>query len=184
MRNKYLFISLPLFLLVLMSSVSCDNNSNANENFTESFSGSFRSGPMNTDTNDDGSPASVASLSGDSTFGPITIESVNEFMIVDSTGSCPQGQLEFSLVRGNFIKRFAETGELLFGTWQNGTSCFDPVTTESETNQSGVFSGGTGQFENAAGPVEINFTSVDLATNAEEGFRFGGTSGTGMGMLQ
>jgi len=183
MRKAYLIILLPLILFVSIISVSCENDGNADENFTESFSGSFQSGPMNTDTNDDGAPASVATLSGTSTFGPVTIESVNEFMLIEPTGECAEGDLEFSLLRGNFIKRITDTGELLFGTWQAGTSCFDPETKESTTTQSGVFSGGTGKFENATGPVEITFTSVDLASVAEEGFRFGGTSGTGMGIL-
>jgi hypothetical protein len=184
MNKKSVFLTLPMLMLLLLATISCHDDGNADENFSESFSGTFNSGPMSTDTNDDGSPASIAELQGDSTFGPINIKSINEFMLIEPTGACPPGDLEFTLVRGNFIKRFAETGELLFGTWNSGTSCFDPVTTNSETTQNGEFSGGTGQFANTTGPIQITFSSTDLATTVEEGFRFGGTAGTGTGILE
>jgi len=183
MRYIKLLLPMPL-ILVLFFMTGCNNDSKAEDNFSETFSGSFISGPMSTDTNDDGKPASIAALEGDSTFGPVNIESVNEFMEVDPTGMCAPGDIEFTLVRGNFVKRFADTGELLFGTWNSAISCFDPTTKTSETTQTGVFSGGTGQFANAAGPIEITFSSTNLVTPGEEGFLFGGTSGTGTGNLE
>lgn len=183
MRILKLLLPMPL-ILVLFCITGCNDNSRAEDNFTETYSGVFHSGPLETDTNDDGKPASIAELEGNSTLGPINIESVNEFMEVDPTGMCPPGDLEFTLVRGNFIKRFANTGELLFGTWDSGISCFDPETKTSETTQNGVFSGGTGQFADATGPIEINFSSTDLVTPGEDGFLFGGTTGTGMGNLE
>ena len=184
MNKISIFLVLPLLMFLIFTTISCDEEGNADENFSESFSGSFQSGPASTDTNEDGAPASLADLAGDSTLGPITIQSVNEFMLVAPTGACPQGNLEFALVRGNFIKRFEETGELLFGEWDTGISCFNPTTKNSETTQDGVFTGGTGQFANAEGPVEIVFSSKDLATTSEEGFRFGATVGTGTGIIQ
>jgi len=184
MKKISLLVVFPVLMFLLFTTISCDKKGNADENFSESFSGSFQSGPASTDTNDDGAPASQANLAGDSTFGPVTIQSTNEFMLVAPTGACPQGNLEFTLVRGNFVKRFEETGELLFGTWFTGTSCFNPATKNSETTQNGEFSGGTGQYTDASGPVEINFSSRDLATTAEDGFRFGATVGTGTGILE
>jgi len=183
MRYIKLLLPMPL-ILVFFCMTGCNDDSKAEENFSETFSGSFISGPIETDTNDDGKPASIAELEGDSTFGPVNIQSVNEFMEVDPTGMCPPGDIEFALVRGNFVKRFADTGELLFGTWNSAISCFDPVTKTSETTQTGVFSGGTGQFADATGPIEITFSSTDLVTPAEDGYLFGGTSGTGTGNLE
>ena len=182
MRYIKLLLPVPL-ILVLFCMAGCNNDSKAQENFSETFSGSFLSAPISTDTNNDGVPATTATLAGDSTLGPVTIQSVNEFMEIQPTGMCSPGDMEFTLVRGNFIKRFADTGELLFGTWSSGRICKDPVTKTSATTQTGVFSGGTGQFTNATGPIEINLTSTDLATPAEEGFLFGGSVGTGTGTV-
>lgn len=184
MNKISIFLVLPVLMSLLLTTISCDEDGKADENFSESFSGSFHSGPASTDTNDDGAPATLANLAGDSTLGPLTIQSTNEFMQVAPTGACPQGNLQFNLVRGNFIKRFEETGELLFGSWHTGISCFNPELGNSETTQNGEFTGGTGQFTNASGPVEIDFSSRDLATTAEEGFRFGATVGTGSGILE
>lgn len=139
-------------LFVLLITSGCNNGGNAQENFTESYSGSFQSGSIVTDTNDDGFPANSAELEGSSTFGPVTIQSLNEFTLGDSPiGDCLEGHLEFTLVRGNFVKRFEDSGDLLLGTWNEGISCFDSNTNTSETTQIGVFSGGTGQFVNASG---------------------------------
>lgn len=184
MSRISIFLLFPVLMLLLFTNISCDEEGNADENFSESFSGSYHSGPASTDTNDDGAPATLANLAGDSTFGPLTIQSTNEFMQVAPTGACPQGNLQFTLVRGNFIKRFGDTGELLFGTWHTGISCFNPVSRNSETTQNGDFTGGTGQFMDASGPVEIIFSSTDLATTSQEGFRFGATVGTGSGILE
>lgn len=184
MKKISLLFVIPILMFLLLTTNSCDKKGNADENFSESFSGSFQSGPASTDTNEDGAPASQADLAGDSTFGPVTIQSTNEFMLIAPTGACPQGNLEFTLVRGNFIKRFEETGELLYGEWDTGISCFNPTTKNSETTQDGEFTGGTGQFANAEGPVEIVFSSKDLATISEDGFRFGATVGTGTGVIE
>ena len=47
----------------------------------------------------------------------------------------------------------------------------------------GSFAGGTGQFENAAGPIQIDYTSTFLAAPSVDGFTFGGSSGTGFGTI-
>ncbi len=171
--------------LILSLCVSCDNDSNAQDNeidFTEAYSGSFETGPAATDTNGDGRPANVGQFMGTSTFGTVSIQSINEFEPVLENANCNLGEDEFSLVQGNFVKRFSN-GELIFGTWSSGVSCFDPITNTSTTTQSGIFSGGTGQFENAMGPIQIDFSSTFLATPGIDGYTFGGTSGTGFGTI-
>ena len=182
---------LKVFAIILCGSAvlglaaACDNDSNAQDNeieFTETYSGSFETAPMATDSNDDGRPANLGQFMGTSTFGSVFITSLNEFEPVLENADCDPGEDEFTLVRGNFVKRFSN-GELIFGTWESGVSCFDPGTSMSTTTQVGVFTGGTGQFENAAGPIQIDFTSTFLASPAVDGFTFGGTSGTGFGTI-
>lgn len=171
--------------LILGLCISCDNESNAQDNkveFSENYSGSFETGTAATDTNDDGRPANIGQFAGSSTFGSATIQSLNEFEPVLENAECALGEDEFSLVRGHFVKRF-QNGELLFVTWTSGVSCFDPVTNTSTTTQVGIFSGGTEQFVNASGPVQLDFTSTFLATPGTDGFTFGGTSGTEFGTL-
>lgn len=179
-----LSLGLILFLIALVLS-SCNNDGEAQEDFTESYSGSFQSGSIVTDTNGDGISANSTELVGNSTFGPVAIQSLNEFTAGDSPlGDCPEGNIEFTLVRGNFVKRFGQSGDLLFGTWNQGISCFDPNTNTSETTQTGFFSGGTGRFVSASGPIQIDFASTFLATNGQQGYSFGGTSGTGDGVIE
>ena len=171
--------------LTLGLATSCDNDSNAQDNeidFTETYSGSFETGPAATDTNNDDRPANIGQFMGTSTFGSVSIQSINEFEPVLENANCDLGEDEFTLVQGQFVKRFSN-GELIFGTWTSGVSCFDPVTNISTTTQVGAFTGGTGQFENATGPVQIDFTSTFLATPDVNGFTFGGTSGTGFGTI-
>ena len=177
-------------LLICVSAVlglatSCDNDSNAQSNeieFTESYSGSFETGPDTTDTNGDGRPANTGQFLGTSTFGSVSIQSLNEFEIVLENTNCDLGEDEFDLVQGHFVKRFSN-GELIFGTWNSGFSCFDPLTSIATTTQIGVFTGGTGQFLNATGPVQIDYSSTFLAIPPVDGFTFGGTSGTGFGTI-
>ena len=106
----------------------------------------------------------------------------NSPRVQQSNGNVNEGEDEFTLVQGHFVKRFSN-GELIFGTWASGVSCFDPVTNIAITFQMGSFSGGTGQFENATGHIRIDYTSTFLAVPSIDGFDFGGSSGTGMGKI-
>jgi len=191
LRTSKRFSLLRVMAFVLCASatlglaISCDNDSNAQNNeieFTETYSGSFETAPAATDSNDDGKPANLGQFLGTSTFGSVSIQSLNEFEIVLENANCDEGEDEFTLVQGHFVKRFSN-GELIFGTWATGVSCFDPVTNIATTTQVGTFSGGTGQFENATGPIQIDYTSTFLAVPSVDGFDFGGSSGTGFGTI-
>ena len=190
-RTSKRFALLRVIVFVLCASAtlglatSCDNKSNAQNSeidFTETYSGSFTTAPAATDSNDDGKPANLGQFLGTSTFGSVSIQSLNEFEFVLENAECNEGEDEFSLVQGHFVKRFSN-GELIFGTWASGVSCFDPVTNIAITFQMGSFSGGTGQFENATGHIRIDYTSTFLAVPSIDGFDFGGSSGTGMGKI-
>jgi len=127
-------------------------------------------------------PANFGEFTGTSTFGAVTIQSLNEFEPALENADCADGLIEFTLVQGSFVKRF-DNGELIFGNWDSGVSCFDPATKTSSTTQNGTFTGGTGQFLNAIGPIQIDYDSNFLADNAEQGFSFGGSDGTGEGTV-
>jgi len=179
-------IALTLYASAILGLVtSCDNKSNAQNSeieFAESYAGSFETAPAATDTNGDGRPANIGQFLGTSTFGSVSIQSLNEFEIVLENADCDEGEDEFTLVQGYFVKRFSN-GELIFGTWASGVSCFDPDTNIATTIQVGTFSGGTGQFENATGPIQIDYTSTFLALPSIDGFSFGGSSGIGFGTI-
>lgn len=170
---------------ILGLATSCDNKSNAQNSeieFAESYAGSFETAPAATDTNGDGRPANIGQFLGTSTFGSVSIQSLNEFEFVLENADCDEGEDEFTLVQGHFVKRFSN-GELIFGIWASGVSCFDPDTNIATTIQVGTFSGGTGQFENATGPIQIDYTSTFLALPSIDGFSFGGSSGIGFGTI-
>ena len=190
-RTSKRFALLRVIAFVLCASAtlglatSCDNESNAQGSeieFTETYSGSFQTAPAATDTNGDGRPANIGQFLGTSTFGSVSIQSLNEFEFVLENADCDEGEDEFTLVQGHFVKRFSN-GELIFGSWASGVSCFDPDTNIAITTQVGTFSGGTGQFENATGPIQIDYTSTFLAVPSIDGFSFGGSSGTGIGTI-
>jgi hypothetical protein len=185
MKTKSLAVGLAIVLLMAVAT-GCDHNGKAQESqiqFSESYSGSFVSTSI--DTNNDGVPANLGTFEGTSMIGTVTtqvtIQSLNEFQSSESV-TCPNGNVGFTLVQGHFVKRIAN-GDLLLGTWESGTSCFDPTTSTSKTTQKGKFIGGTGQFANATGPVEIDYTSTFLANTKKDGFAFGGTTGTGTGTI-
>ena len=188
LRKHHLISAVVLALcsfVILGLAISCDNKSNAQDSeigFTETYSGSFQTAPAATDSNDDGKPANIGQFLGTSTFGSVSIQSLNEFEFVLENADCDEGEDEFTLVQGHFVKRFSN-GELIFGTWASGVSCFDPVTNIAITFQKGSFSGGTGQFENATGSIRIDYASTFLAVPSIDGFDFGGSSGTGMGKI-
>ena len=184
--NKLYLLTVILLAFYAITFVSgCDNESSAQGNetqFSETYSGRFVSASTVNDTNDDGTPANSGEFTGTSTFGAVTIQSLNEFEPALENADCADGLIEFTLVQGSFVKRF-DNGELIFGNWDSGVSCFDTDTMTSTTTQIGNFTGGTGQFLNAIGPIQIDYDSNFLADNAEQGFSFGGSDGTGQGTV-
>lgn len=170
-------------LIIIVFSAGCNGNGNAQESetdFSTSFSGSFITQTINTDTDEDGRPATLGTLEGDSSLGKINIQNVIEFALLGESAECP---VEFLLARGNFILRIEGTGDLVFGEWTSGTSCFDPVTGITERTLEGVFTGGTGDYANISGPIQQTANAILLTTTAEQGYAFGGSTGTMSGTI-
>lgn len=176
-----------LFLVVLTAALSgCDNNGNAQQSdtaFELTFSGSFVPAPANTDTNDDGRPGSLRTYEGESDFGNTVITVLDEFAQPVPPVNCPEDNLEFALVQGSFVIRVGN-GDILLGVIESGMSCFDPVARRSEISEEGTFTGGTGQFADVTGPVEINTSSIFLNTTAANGYASGGSTGDVTGTIE
>jgi len=56
--------------------------------------------------------------------------------------------------------------------------CFDSEMLISVVTLNGRITGGTGQFTNAEGSIELSSDQEFLTTTAENGFQSGGSSGT------
>jgi len=184
MVKSILNISIVLFLALSIS--ACDNDSKAQQNgteFTATFSGSFITASVNTDTNDDGRPASLRTYEGESNFGKITLTILDEFAQPIPPVNCPEDNLEFGLVSGSFVIR-VENGDLLLGVLESGFSCFEPLASFSEIIEEGNFTGGTGEFTNVNGTIEIKTNSMFLNTTAVDGFASGGSTGSVAGMIE
>jgi len=86
-----------LLLLFLALSIGCDSDSEAQTvaiEFGSNFSGSFITASVNTDTNNDGRPASTRFYEGESNLGQITINITDEFAQPIPPVTCPEDNLE------------------------------------------------------------------------------------------
>ncbi|GJM16098.1 MAG: hypothetical protein DHS20C13_14250 [Thermodesulfobacteriota bacterium] len=169
-----------VFLVVLFAvQLGCDSDGNAqqvNSELNILFSGTFVPAPANTDTIDDGRPASLRTYQGQGEFGNSNITILDEFAQPIPPANCPLDNLEFDLVQGSFVIR-VNNGDLLLGTIESGFSCFDPVARRSEIFEEGIITDGTGQFAGASGVVEISTNSIFQNTTAVDGFASGGSTG-------
>ena len=184
MYKKLLFV--VTILLMSYSISSCDNDSEAQQTInqiTATFSGSFITASVNTDTNDDGRPSIIRSYEGGSNLGNITLTIVDEFAQPIPPVKCPEDNLEFNLVSGSFVIR-VENGDLLLGEFNSGFSCFEPVARVSEIVEEGNFTGGTGEFANITGSVDFNINSMFLNTTSVNGFASGGSTGIATGTIE
>ena len=152
------------------------------------FSGTY----VNTqiDTNNDGLKAALAILGAKGTFGPSTIQGVNE-IVFSGPATCPNGNagVGFTLLRPqlpaaptNFVQRFESTGDLLFSEQTSLTLCFDLTTQIQFASGTANFTGGTGRFEGATGTFTFEATLRTLFEDAVGNF-FGEQSGTTEGTL-
>ena len=183
MKDKNIFLTtIVLFLICLCS---CDSDSEAqqvNNKLTATFSGSFITASVNTDTNDDGRPSFTRTYEGESNLGNLTISIVDEFAQPVPPLNSPDDNLEFNLVSGSFVIR-TESGDLILGEINSGFSCFEPIERVSQIIEIGAITGGTGEFANVNGSVELNINSTFLNTTSVNGFASGGSTGSMEGTI-
>jgi hypothetical protein len=185
MKIKIIVLVLTLVTLS-MGQLGCDDNGNAQQIEPElefAFSGAFVPAPAKTDTIDDGRPASLRIYEGVSGFGNTNITILDEFAQPIPPIDCPLDNLQFNLVKGNFVIRVGN-GDLLLGTIESGMSCFEPFGLRSEIFEEGIITEGTGQFAGVTGPVEIMTSSIFQNTTASDGYASGGSTGEFTGTLE
>jgi hypothetical protein len=113
------------------------------------------------DTNGDGQHVSLTQANGQGTFGNFAIAITTEFTPITSTGRCPTGYIELSLVYSATVLTFADQSQL-FGIAEDGWICLDPNTGWHYGAVEGNYVGGTGRFEGATGEFTSPFNGVVL----------------------
>jgi hypothetical protein len=144
-------------------------------------SGSFVDSTI--DTNSDGATAVFGQSNGKSTLGPMAHHFVSESAALPLAVniSCPEGTLEFPLVRARSIRRFA-TGDMFFTESVSGASCVDPTAGTFTSHVRVNITGGTGRFAEATGSLDLKATGTFLVI--DPAFRlFAAFAGEGSGTI-
>lgn len=152
--------AIVLFLLVLTPSAHSESTADfimgkapAGETpFTGAGTASCVSTPI--DTNEDGVGAFFCPFEQGSNLGPINGQVVLEFAPLSAPVTCPEGNLELTLVVGNGFKRLTDSGDLIYFKYASGTTCIDLSTGSAIFSLVADITGGTGQFANATGSYD------------------------------
>lgn len=133
--------------------------------YRERSAGSFHNTAI--DTNGDTIPATLSLLSGKTSEGRMTGETLGEFRPLGPqdtpTGECAAGTFEFTLVNGVGINRFQD-GSILVLAPTFSVLCIDPLAGTGIFINRGEFQsrGSTKQFEGASGSWETRGTVTGL----------------------
>jgi hypothetical protein len=109
------------------------------------------------DANGDGKTADLALMAGQSEqLGQTTTHSVLEWSSLVTQATCPNGKpgLRENLVGGNALTYLTD-GDLLLIRFKQGSRCVDPATHAANVTLTGTIIGGTGQFAEAIGNIEV-----------------------------
>jgi hypothetical protein len=113
------------------------------------------------DTNSDGFHVGLTQANGQGTFGNFALASTTEFTPITSTGRCPTGNIELSLVYSATVQTFADQSQA-FAIANDGWSCLNMSTGQYFGEIDGDYVGGTGRFEGATGEFTTPFNGVIL----------------------
>jgi hypothetical protein len=144
--------------------------------YEQSF-GSFHNTAI--DTNDDTIPATLSLLTGKTSVGGMTGETLGEFRPLGPddtpTGECAAGNLEFTFVNGVGINRFQD-GSILVLAPTFSVLCLDPLTGTGIFINKGEFQsrGSTKRFAGVSGSWETRGTATGLVV-APDGAAVAGT---------
>ena len=134
--------------------------------YRERSSGSFHNTAI--DTNGDTIPATLSLLTGKTSAGPMTGETLGEFRLFNPntdtpSGECAVGTLEFPFVNGIGVNRFQD-GSILVLAPQFSVLCLDPLTGTGIFVNRGVFQsrGSTKRFQGVSGSWETHGTVTGL----------------------
>ena len=158
MRNHYFTIGITLGLLLTGGLSRAEAKK---PNYINHSAGSGVNGVI--DTNGDGITAGVNTGIANTTLGRCVFQAESETLPPLKTNvSCPAGTAELPLLQAHSVITLQATGEHLFLTYASGTACFDPATLTVTYHAQGTFSGGTGRFVHATGPLKDNGTGTIL----------------------
>ena len=127
--------------------------------YRDSDSGTFASSTL--DSDGDGAPGTTGQGIGKSTKGKTTHYFFSEYALLPVANiNCPDGTTEFPAVRARSVRRFSN-GDLLVNEINpgagigSGFTCVDFATGTFTSTAKGEWTGGTGKFANATGPVTV-----------------------------
>lgn len=132
--------------------------------YSEESSGTFATSP--TDINQDGIPATLSLLTGQSTMGRLTGHTLGELApVFPPTGACTADELELQFVSGVGIKHFTK-GDVLVLAPTSSVLCAAADGTGVFVNQ-GIFQshGSTGRFAGVSGNWETHGQVTGLVVN-------------------
>jgi hypothetical protein len=145
-------------------------------------SGSFVAANFDFDHADLSTPADYINGAGISNAGKFTAQNTDEFAPDGKTCTVPGGTAgagtEFTLVGDVAVQRFTATGDLLFFKSTSGTSCTDFSTLPTPPfpfvlTETGVVTGGTGEFFRATGTFTVKVQGAFLSIDATGARGFG-----------
>jgi len=138
--------------------------------YHEQSFGSFHNTAI--DTNGDTIPATLSLLTGRTSVGPMTGETLGEFRPLGPndipTGECAAGTFEFAFVNGVGINRFQD-GSILVLAPTFSVLCLDPLTGTGIFINRGEFQsrGSTKRFAGASGSWETRGTATGLVVGPD-----------------
>jgi hypothetical protein len=167
MHTGKLFISTALLLggmalaVIIFASATTDAKT-ADESFLSRDSGTYLLGETLIDANHDGKNADLMLIDGSSEqLGKTSTQGVLEWSSNLTEKDCPNGNsgLQGQLVNGNAVIH-TTNGDFLLVRFDKGISCTDSTTHTANINLEGKVIGGTGQFADASGA--LNVTSIAI----------------------
>jgi hypothetical protein len=167
MHTRHFILGIALLL------VGAVGQTEANDLKTKDIDGSFAGTFLTTriDLNNDGILAGWSTAVVKGTLGESTNQGVVERVPVASPGVCSAGQVEFALVAGKAVGTLLKTRDQVFSQLTSSTFCFDPATGNFSGHDTGIITGGTGEFEGATGSFEQSFTGSTLLADPDPASR-------------
>ena len=132
------------------------------------------------DLNGDDVSANLIDAQIKGSFGMRSLDVLSEYMPVGLCSTDPD-VWEFAFLYSKPILTFAN-GDQLWGTITSGSMCMHSLTAEYTGEGRGVYTGGTGRFEDASGTFTVTFSGKNL-TLLTLGFGFAPIRGDIVGTL-
>ena len=121
--------------------------------FREELGGSIIDAPI--DLNGDGFTGESFLAAGSGVFGASNINGVVEVVPLTSPVHCNSDEIEARYIGYSIVRRFAESGDLLFSTLDEGFTCLSSDLATGRIDLRAKIAGGTGRFQEATGRYRL-----------------------------